>query len=60
MTLTSFISPYAKDRDAVRARLEAQHDFIEVFMDVSCPNHQCLHAFAVSMQDRNEALNEDP
>ena len=38
MTLTSFISPYAKDRDAVRARLEAQHDFIEVFMDVSCSN----------------------
>jgi adenylylsulfate kinase len=36
ITLTAFVSPYRRDRDAVRARLEASGevgDFIEVFVD---------------------------
>ena len=33
ITLASFISPYKRDRDAVRARVGAK-DFIEVFMKV--------------------------
>lgn len=36
VTLTAFVSPYRKDRDAVRARIEESSevgDFIEVFVD---------------------------
>jgi hypothetical protein len=36
VTLTSFISPYEKDRQMVRSRLP-EGDFIEVHMDVSLP-----------------------
>ena len=34
MTIASFISPYQKDRDLVRARIPP-NDFVEVYMDVS-------------------------
>jgi adenylylsulfate kinase len=36
VTLTAFVSPYRRDRDAVRQRIEAQGragDFVEVFVD---------------------------
>ena len=33
VTLSSFISPYASDRDAVRARL-SPGDFLEIYMKV--------------------------
>lgn len=34
VTLTSFISPYARDRQMVRSRLP-EGDFIEVYMNVT-------------------------
>ena len=40
ITLASFISPYCRDRDAVRARL-GPRDFIEVFMKV-CSAFGCM------------------
>ena len=32
LVLTAFVSPYRRDRDAVRSRLE-EGDFVEVFVD---------------------------
>jgi adenylylsulfate kinase len=38
LTLASFISPYKKDRDAIRAKME-EGDFIEIY--VKCPVEVC-------------------
>jgi adenylylsulfate kinase len=35
IAITAFISPYQKDRDAVRASVAAPEDFVEVFVKVS-------------------------
>ena len=34
LTLVSFISPYARDRDAVRSRVSRPTDFVEVYMKI--------------------------
>ena len=46
ITLASFISPYCRDRDAVRTRLGSR-DFIEVFMKVCSPWHACSSSIAL-------------
>jgi adenylylsulfate kinase len=35
IAITSFISPYRKDRDSVRANMERPEDFVEVYVKVS-------------------------
>ena len=39
IVITSFISPYKKDRDRVRKSVEDPNDFVEVYLD--CPVEEC-------------------